>query len=81
MGDKYQTEMWAGALEQYHDLLASLLLGHPFNPTTLLNKSVCNVISSLIYAHRFDYEDPFFNKLLKTLQESFGEDSGFIAEV
>uniref|UniRef100_A0A8C8VZ56 Cytochrome P450 n=1 Tax=Peromyscus maniculatus bairdii TaxID=230844 RepID=A0A8C8VZ56_PERMB len=55
--------------------------GHPFNPITLLNKSVCNVISSLIYAHRFEYEDPFFNKLLKTLQECFGEDSGFIAEV
>ncbi|XP_040608620.1 cytochrome P450 2D27 isoform X2 [Mesocricetus auratus] len=55
--------------------------GHPFNPTTLLNKSVCNVISSLIYAHRFDYEDPFFNSLLKMLQESFGEDTGFIAEV
>ncbi|CAH6791263.1 cytochrome P450 2D20 [Phodopus roborovskii] len=55
--------------------------GHPFNPSTLLNKSVCNVISSLIYAHRFDYEDPFFKWLLKTLQESFGEDSGFIAEV
>ncbi|XP_059103410.1 cytochrome P450 2D20-like [Peromyscus eremicus] len=54
--------------------------GHPFNPITLLNKGVCNVISSLIYAHRFEYEDPFLNWLLKTLQESFGEDSGFIAE-
>ncbi|XP_035296682.1 cytochrome P450 2D27 isoform X2 [Cricetulus griseus] len=55
--------------------------GHPFNPITLLNKGVCNVISSLIYAHRFDYGDPFFNRLLKMLQESFGEDTGFIAEV
>ncbi|KAK7796564.1 hypothetical protein U0070_023717 [Myodes glareolus] len=55
--------------------------GQPFNPTTLLNKSVCNVISSLIYAQRFEYEDPFFNRLLKTLQESFGEDTSFIAEV
>ncbi|XP_037053602.1 cytochrome P450 2D20-like isoform X1 [Peromyscus leucopus] len=54
--------------------------GHPFNPINLLNKGVCNVISSLMYAHRFEYEDPFFNKLLKTLLESFGEDSGFIGE-
>ncbi|XP_036064287.1 cytochrome P450 2D20-like [Onychomys torridus] len=54
---------------------------HPFNPTNLLKKGVCNVISSLIYAHRFEYEDPFLNRLLKTLQESLGEDSGFIAEV
>nr|XP_042120472.1 cytochrome P450 2D20-like [Peromyscus maniculatus bairdii] len=74
-------QMWAGTYEQYHDFLASLLLGHPFNPINLLNKGVCNVISSLIYAHRFEYEDPFLNKLLKILQESFGEDSGFIAEV
>nr|XP_048300986.1 cytochrome P450 2D20-like isoform X1 [Myodes glareolus] len=55
--------------------------GQPFNPTTLLNKGTCNVISSLIYAQRFEYEDPFFSRLLKTLQESFGEDTGFIAEL
>ncbi|XP_038198689.1 cytochrome P450 2D20 isoform X1 [Arvicola amphibius] len=55
--------------------------GQPFNPTTLLNKGVCNVISSLIYAHRFEYEDPFLNRLIKTLQESFGEDTNFIAEL
>nr|XP_042121175.1 cytochrome P450 2D27 isoform X2 [Peromyscus maniculatus bairdii] len=42
--------------------------GHPFNPINLLKKGVCNVISSLIYAHRFEYEDPFLNQLLKTLQ-------------
>ncbi|CAO2601475.1 Cytochrome P450 2D26 [Lemmus lemmus] len=55
--------------------------GQPFNPTTLLNKGVCNVISSLIYAQRFEYEDPFLNRLIKTLQESFGEDTGFVSEV
>ncbi|XP_075816248.1 cytochrome P450 2D27-like [Microtus pennsylvanicus] len=55
--------------------------GQAFNPTTLLNKGVCNVISSLIYAHRFEYEDPFFNGLIKTLEESFGEDTNFTAEL
>ncbi|XP_075816228.1 cytochrome P450 2D20-like [Microtus pennsylvanicus] len=55
--------------------------GQAFNPTTLLNKGTCNVISSLIYAQRFEYEDPFFSRLLKTLQESLGEDTGFIGEV
>ncbi|KAK7795349.1 hypothetical protein U0070_011003, partial [Myodes glareolus] len=55
--------------------------GQSFNPTTLLNKGACNVISSLIYAQRFEYEDPFFNGLLKTLQESLGEDTGFMAEL
>ncbi|XP_038198696.1 cytochrome P450 2D27-like [Arvicola amphibius] len=55
--------------------------GQPFNPQTLLNKGACNVISSLIYAHRFEYEDPFFNELIKMLQESLGEDTGFTAEL
>ncbi|KAL6088225.1 hypothetical protein STEG23_017671 [Scotinomys teguina] len=55
--------------------------GHPFNPIIHLKKGVCNVISSLIYAQRFEYEDPFLNRLLKTLLESLGEDTGFIAEV
>ncbi|XP_060244954.1 cytochrome P450 2D26-like [Meriones unguiculatus] len=53
---------------------------HPFNPSTLLSKGVSNVIASLVYARRYDYEDPFFNWMLKTLKESFGEDTGFIAE-
>ncbi|XP_041528203.1 cytochrome P450 2D20-like [Microtus oregoni] len=55
--------------------------GQAFNPTTLLHKGVCNVISSLIYAQRFEYEDPFFNGLIKTLEERSGEDSGFTAEL
>ncbi|XP_060244959.1 cytochrome P450 2D26 isoform X2 [Meriones unguiculatus] len=54
---------------------------HPFNPSTLLSKAVSNVIASLVYARRYDYEDPFFNWMLKTLKESFGEDTGFIGEV
>ncbi|XP_051015320.1 cytochrome P450 2D26-like [Acomys russatus] len=53
----------------------------PFEPSTLLSKAVANVIASLVYAQRFDYEDPFFNWMLKTLKESFGEDTGFVAEV
>ena len=81
VGDGNMVAIWARTDEQHHDLFASLLLGQPFNPTTLLNKGACNVISSLIYAQRFEYEDPFLNRLLQTLQESFGEDTGFIAEV
>lgn len=54
---------------------------HPFNPSTLLDKAVSNVIASLVYAHRFEYEDPFFNRMLKTLKESFGEDTTFMAEL
>lgn len=73
--------VWAETNEQCHDLLASLFLEHPFNPSILLSKAVSNVIASLVYARRFEYEDPFFNRMLKTLKESFGEDTGFMAEV
>ncbi|KAL6092407.1 hypothetical protein STEG23_031765 [Scotinomys teguina] len=55
--------------------------GYPLNPSNLLNKAVCNVITSLIYARRFDYEDPQFNKLLKTIEENMGENTGLLPEV
>ncbi|XP_021039115.1 cytochrome P450 2D26 [Mus caroli] len=54
---------------------------HPFDPSPLLSKAVSNVIASLVYARRFEYEDPFFNRMLKTLKESLGEDTGFVGEV
>ena len=81
VGDGNMVAIWSDTYEQCHDLFAYLLLGQPFNPITLLSKGVCNVISSLIYAQRFEYEDPFFSRLQKTLKESLGEDTGFIAEV
>ncbi|XP_029425013.1 cytochrome P450 2D3-like isoform X1 [Nannospalax galili] len=55
--------------------------GHPFKPNTLLNKATCNVIASLVYARRFDYDDPFLNKMLKTLEESMGQNTGLIPEM
>nr|XP_034372132.1 cytochrome P450 2D26 isoform X3 [Arvicanthis niloticus] len=54
---------------------------HPLDPSLHLSKAVSNVIASLVYARRFEYADPFFNRMLKTLKESFGEDTGFIGEV
>ncbi|XP_032774440.1 cytochrome P450 2D3 [Rattus rattus] len=55
--------------------------GRPLDPYTLLNKAVCNVIASLIYARRFDYGDPDFIKVLKILKESMGEQTGLFPEV
>ncbi|XP_063099715.1 cytochrome P450 2D16-like isoform X1 [Cavia porcellus] len=48
--------------------------GQPFCPKALLNKAVCNVISSLIYARRFDYDDPMVLRLLEFLEDSLRED-------
>uniref|UniRef100_A0A8C2MRK0 Cytochrome P450 n=1 Tax=Cricetulus griseus TaxID=10029 RepID=A0A8C2MRK0_CRIGR len=43
--------------------------GCPFNPSTMLDKAMCNVISSLIFAHHFKYEDPYLIRVLKLLEE------------
>ncbi|XP_005354514.1 cytochrome P450 2D3-like [Microtus ochrogaster] len=55
--------------------------GQPFNPHSLLNKAACNVISSLIYARRFEYGDTHFTNMLKTLDDNMGENTGLIPEV
>ncbi|XP_051016017.1 cytochrome P450 2D3-like [Acomys russatus] len=55
--------------------------GSPFDPSTMLNKAVCNVISSLIFARRFPYGDPYLTRMLSLLEENLTEISGFIPEV
>ncbi|XP_006980354.2 cytochrome P450 2D3-like [Peromyscus maniculatus bairdii] len=55
--------------------------GQPLNPSHLLNKAVCNVITSLIYARRFEYGDPQFTELLKILEENMGENTGLFPEI
>ncbi|XP_028645825.1 cytochrome P450 2D10-like isoform X1 [Grammomys surdaster] len=55
--------------------------GRSINPNTMLNKAVCNVIASLIFARRFEYEDPYLIRMLTVLEESFTEISGFMPEV
>ncbi|KAM4881722.1 cytochrome P450 2D17-like [Thomomys bottae] len=49
--------------------------GHPFSPNSLLKKAVCNVISSVIYARRFDYDDALLDRLLELLQAVLKEES------
>ncbi|XP_037703630.1 cytochrome P450 2D19-like isoform X2 [Choloepus didactylus] len=55
--------------------------GRPFIPNGLLNQAVCNVIASLTHARRFEYNDPFFCKLLGLVEASVREDSGILREV
>ena len=63
------------------DLLASPLPGQSINPSTLVDKAVCNVIASLIFARRFEYEDPYLIRMLKIREDSLTEVHGFISEV
>ncbi|VTJ57323.1 Hypothetical predicted protein [Marmota monax] len=52
--------------------------GCPFSPMSLLKRAMCNVISSLIYARRFKYDDQRMAKMLDLLEDMLKEDSGFV---
>ncbi|XP_077337607.1 cytochrome P450 2G1-like [Lithobates pipiens] len=43
--------------------------GRPINPSHLLRLSISNVICSIVFGERFDYEDKKFMTLLKLIQE------------
>ncbi|XP_004642430.1 cytochrome P450 2D6-like [Octodon degus] len=55
--------------------------GLPFYPKALLNKAVCNVISSLVFGHRFEYDDPSLGRMLGLLEELLKEESGWMPQV
>ncbi|XP_069590376.1 cytochrome P450 2K1-like [Ranitomeya imitator] len=44
--------------------------GKPFNNHLLINSAVSNVICSIIFGKRFEYDDPTFEKLIKMLDEN-----------
>lgn len=47
--------------------------GKPFDPTYLLSRAVSNVICSIVFGNRFDYQDAEFLALLRMINESFRE--------
>uniref|UniRef100_A0A2K6NGJ0 Cytochrome P450 2D17 n=1 Tax=Rhinopithecus roxellana TaxID=61622 RepID=A0A2K6NGJ0_RHIRO len=55
--------------------------GRPFRPNSLLDKAVSNVIASLTYGRRFEYDNPRFLRLLDLTQEALKEESGLLREV
>ncbi|XP_045869941.1 cytochrome P450 2D15 [Meles meles] len=55
--------------------------GRPFSPGALVDKAVSNVISSLTYGRRFEYDDPRLVKLLDRLRAGMEEDQGVLREV
>ncbi|XP_011834132.1 PREDICTED: cytochrome P450 2D17 isoform X2 [Mandrillus leucophaeus] len=55
--------------------------GRPFSPNSLLDKAVSNVIASLTYGRRFEYDDPRFLRLFDLTYEALKEESGLLREV
>ncbi|XP_023364012.1 cytochrome P450 2G1-like [Otolemur garnettii] len=47
--------------------------GAPIEPTFFLSRTVSNVISSVVFGSRFDYEDKQFLRLLQLMNETFIE--------
>ncbi|XP_067110033.1 cytochrome P450 2J2-like [Osmerus mordax] len=45
-------------------------MGGPFNPHVIINNAAANVIGSLVFGKRFDYDDIDFQNLLQLSQES-----------
>uniref|UniRef100_A0A670IR00 Cytochrome P450 2A13-like n=1 Tax=Podarcis muralis TaxID=64176 RepID=A0A670IR00_PODMU len=56
-------------LEETHFLLESLreTKSAPFDPTYTLSRTVCNIISSIAFGDRFEYEDQEFHSLLSMM--------------
>ncbi|XP_055993486.1 cytochrome P450 2D17 isoform X2 [Sorex fumeus] len=78
---KKSLEQWVTEEAGYLSEAFSDHAGRPFTPSLLLNKAVSNVISSLIYARRFEYGDPRFVKMLELIDTAVGEQSGFLAQI
>ena len=57
------------------------LPGRPFSPKDLLNKAVSNVIASLTFGFRFEYNDPRIVKLLDLMEDMLKEESGLVRQV
>ncbi|XP_053257780.1 cytochrome P450 2A13-like [Podarcis raffonei] len=60
-------------LEETHFLLESLRAtkSEPFDPTYVLSRSVSNIISSITFGNRFEYEDQEFLSMLRVMLETF----------
>nr|XP_020642981.1 cytochrome P450 2G1-like [Pogona vitticeps] len=47
--------------------------GKPFDPTYFFSRAVSNVICSIMFGNRFDYEDQEFQTLMEMIRNSFRE--------
>ncbi|KAF6339719.1 hypothetical protein mRhiFer1_008002 [Rhinolophus ferrumequinum] len=78
---KKSLEQWVTEEATYLCAAFADQAGNPFNPDALLNKAVSNVIASLIYGFRFEYNNPRFLKLLDLMDNALKEESGFLHQV
>ncbi|KAM3914722.1 cytochrome P450 2D17-like [Leptodactylus fuscus] len=55
--------------------------GCPFNPHFLINNAVSNVICSIAFGNRFEYDDQKFQKLLSFFDAALKAEFGFLGQI
>ncbi|XP_046504918.1 cytochrome P450 2D14-like, partial [Equus quagga] len=78
---KKSLEQWVTQEASYLCAVFADQGGRPFSPDALLNKAVSNVIASLTFGRRFDYNDPRFLEILDLTEDILKEQSGFLPQV
>ncbi|KAL7863965.1 hypothetical protein AOLI_G00153850 [Acnodon oligacanthus] len=69
--------------EEAHYLIKEMLKqeGKPFNPMNQFTNAVSNIICSIIFGDRFEYNDKWFAKLLERLNENFRLAGSIMAQI
>nr|XP_006120572.1 cytochrome P450 2D15-like [Pelodiscus sinensis] len=55
--------------------------GHPFDPRCLLNSAVGNVMCSLTFGKRFEYNNEKFLRMLHLIEEAFNIGAGILPQI
>ncbi|XP_075430115.1 cytochrome P450 2D6-like isoform X1 [Ascaphus truei] len=55
--------------------------GRPFNPHLIVNNAVSNLICSIVFGNRFEYDDDKFHRLLHLFEEAMKAVSGLFVQV
>uniref|UniRef100_A0A8C0QSG0 Cytochrome P450 n=1 Tax=Chelonoidis abingdonii TaxID=106734 RepID=A0A8C0QSG0_CHEAB len=56
-------------------------MGHPFNPRFLINSAVGNVMCSITFGNRFEYNNEKFQRMLQLIEEAFNIGAGILSQV
>lgn len=71
----------SSAIHVITDDYSGAILGRPFNPHFTLTTAVSNIISSMLFGHRFEYSDQSYRKFLELDNEAIVLMGSAVAQV